>query len=128
LEGTLLKRDESQAPSPNKLGYNLLQKTKNRKHRPQTNWEGTLLKNKESHAPSPNKFGRNPSQKQTIASTVPKQIWKEPFSKTPNRKHRPQTNLEESQTFASTVRSGRELNISMFLKVLSSNCFNFFIF
>jgi hypothetical protein len=75
---------------------NLLQKTKNRKHRPQTNLEGTLDKNEESQAPSPNILGDNLFQKRRIASTVSKPIWKEPCSKTKNRKHRPHTNLERT--------------------------------
>ena len=108
----LLQKTKSQASSPNQLWDNLFQtqriastvprqiwkepfsKTTNCKHRPQTKFEITCFKKAKSQAPSPNQLWDNLLQTQRIASTVPRQIWKEPFPKTTNRKHRPQSNLK----------------------------------
>jgi hypothetical protein len=84
LEGTLLKNKETQAPSPNKLGDDLLQIKESQAPSPNT-FGDNLLHEQKKEAPSQNTFGDYLLQKQRIASTVPKQIWKELLTNTKNR-------------------------------------------
>ena len=85
-------RIASTAPKQIRTAYSA--KPNNRKHRPQTDLKYILFEHQESQAPSPNKLEVSLLRKRRIASTVHEQIGKAYSSKTKNRKHRPQPNLE----------------------------------